>query len=235
MKVLKILLALAFLFLSLWTAFSFYKLLFFQVGTIGLGWTLSTIMNRLLVIVLFSIALTFLFKTFQRTVNLRYIWIFLIALLPGFGISFVVPIYEGDYGNYSDEMQLPSVAELTALSGGSFEFRNERILVAFFTSGCPHCKSISRKLGINQKRGQKIDIHVFIPGEISQMDKFIAENNGQKFKQHPVVNDDQFVALSGGFFPSVFLIDPNGKTVKHWRGDMINYTALDELYRLEKK
>lgn len=209
------------------------ELLEFSVVFLSAGWVFSTIYLRLLVIIFLAIALNILFSYSKRLRKIRFGVVFLIALLPGFGISFISPIYEDDYGITQNED--PPILDIDLLkneTGGEFKITGNYILVAFLSTNCGHCMALSRKLGINQKAGQTIPIHSFFPGEEEYSSDFLKSNNGQAFQSYNIT-DTAFISQAGSSFPSTYLIDKDGKTINHWRGDVINYSTLDYFLDLD--
>lgn len=232
--ILRILLVLVCFGLAFIIPFHFEKILIFSVSSIGLGWVLSTILIRVLVILLVSIAL-FKIKALagKKLQRIKSWMVVLIALVLGFGISFISPIYNVDYGSLSDDKKLENLdlleAEIDYVTGTNSKY----CLVAFFTTGCPHCKAASERLGVNIDAGQKTEVVAIFPGTQEDTDKFLKKHKGQKFNSRIINNDALFVGISGGAFPSMFLLDENGNTLNHWTGDELNYTALDYLKSLE--
>jgi hypothetical protein len=225
-----LLLTLAFLI----PVYYFNTLLAFFVGKVSLGWVLSTILVRLLVIILVLLALTSFKKSSARLSKIKQ-WIVVAVAFPvGFGISFISPIYTVDYGMFNDGVQLQNLSALEQEMNGEVLTGEGSSLVAFFTSGCPHCMAASYRLGLNIESGQKVPVHAIFPGTEEDTKEFIENNNGSAFNVHRIQNDSLFIAISGGTFPSLFLLDKNGKTTHHWVGDELNYSALDYLKSLEQ-
>ena len=155
------------------------------------------------------------------------------AILPGVGISFISPIYDSDYGLFDDNMELPYLNNVISESTNSeFQSPDSKFLLVFFTPGCPHCKAASTKLGTNLEAGQQIPVHAVFPEYSADTETFLQENNGLKFSSHHLA-DSTFVWNSGPSFPSIFLMNSDGSTEKHWSGDMINFSALDYLASIE--
>lgn len=212
----------------------YFSVLTINLVKIGTGWVAATILLRALCILLVLVALLILKNVFQKTRKISFLIVLLIALPTGFGISFISPIYQSDYGDFTDDVQLVKADELKAEIGNFLSSDNSSSLLCFFTTTCPHCKVASEKIGINQEAGQKIKVVTVFPGEVSDTEKFITEHRGQQFDVRYVSNDQLFVETSGGVFPSVFLLDANGNTLKHWTGDNLNYSGLDYLLNLEQ-
>lgn len=212
----------------------FNTLLAFFVGNLSLGWVVSTILIRLVVIILVILSLTSFKKSAARLSKIKQWIIVAIAFPVGFGISFISPIYTVDYGMFNDGVQLQNLSTLEQEMNGKLLTAEGSSLIAFFTSSCPHCMAASYRLGLNIQAGQKVPVHAIFPGTEEDTQEFIENNNGSAFNVHRIQNDSLFVAISGGTFPSLFLLDQNGKTTHHWVGDELNYSALDYLKSLEQ-
>lgn len=215
------------------TPLNFNLILETIVVKMGLGWVFTTILIRLIVIILVALSLRLLTRAFQKTSKIKT-WILVAIAFPvGFGISFISPIYITDYGMLTDDMKLENIEALEIEIGGKLILEDSYNLVAFFTTSCPHCKAASEKLGANIKGGQKIPVTAIFPGEEGDTHTFLEEHKGQNFTSYLINHDDLFLDLSGGTFPSMFLLDKDGKTIYHWTGDQLNYTGLDYLKSLE--
>ncbi len=230
----KIFLALILLTAAVLTPLNFNLLLETIVLYLGLGWVFSTILIRLIVIILVAISLRLLARVFQKTSKIKTWVLVAIAFPVGFGISFISPIYAVDYGQFNDGMKLENLDALQQELNSTLLNENGHTLIAFFTSTCPHCMAASRRLGQNIEAGQKVPVTAIFPGTEEDTQTFIENNNGSAFTVHRIQNDSLFIALSGGTFPSVFLLDQSGKTTHHWVGDELNYTAFDYLKSLEQ-
>jgi peroxiredoxin len=229
----KILFAVILLAAAILTPLNFNLILETIVLNLGLGWVFTTILIRLIVIILVSISLRLLTRAFQNTAKIKT-WILVAIAFPvGFGISFISPIYTVDYGQFNDGMQLENLDILQQELNATLLIEDGHSLVAFFTSSCPHCMVASRRLGQNIEAGQKITVNAIFPGTEEDTQTFIENNNASAFNVYRIQNDSLFIALSGGTFPSLFLLDQSGKTTHHWVGDELNYTALDYLKSLE--
>lgn len=229
----RLLICLILLTLSVVIPIYYNSILDWLILNVGLGWVFGSILIRIIVIVLVTIALFNLKKAFSNLSKVKS-WIIIAVSLPvGFGISFIQPIYNVDYGILGDEMQLENISALTAETGVTLANDSEHTLVAFFTSSCPHCMAASEKLGLNITAGQKVPVYSFFPSTKEDAENFLKHHNGEKFTYGLVTNDSLFLALSGATFPSIFLIDKNGKTLNHWVGDELNYSGLDLLLSLK--
>lgn len=205
----------------------------FMVLNLGSGWVFTTIYLRVFTIILFSIGLFIIFQNIEKTKKLKFIWVFLIGAGPGFGVSFIEPIYQEDYGIASDPWNIENIQTLEAAS--DYQFNNSYNLLVFGTTSCPHCKLTVRKLADNTKAGQTIRVSTFFSGSESRAISYLKENDASKFDHHMIPDDSTFFSFSGNAFPSVFLLDKDGSTKYHWTGDKINYTALDLFVELSEE
>ena len=227
----KLVLSLTFLALSILAAVFYDSVLQFFVGSLKSGWVFGSFYIRLIVIIFFTISLYLFFSLFQKTRKIKFVYVFLIALLPGFGVSFIKPIYTVDYGMFDDPIEL-DVDALSAATDGAFELNGQRTIITFFSTNCPHCMETSKRLGINQKAGQEVEVNAFFPGTPEATDKFIKANNGKDFNTYLIDNDSIFMVLGNYVFPSVYVVDAEGNTESHWSGEL-NYSAMDYIYELE--
>ena len=229
----RILVGIIFLVIAIFTPFYFEPILFFSVANIGIGWVITTILIRLIVIIFLFISLRQLFNLSPRLRKIKSWLVFVIALLPGFGISFIAPIYTTDYGIMNDELKLEDEVFFTEILPAAERPQNGYMLCAFFTTSCPHCMAAAERLGANIEAGQTIPVWTFFPGNKVDTDNFLAKHNGQKFNTKLFTSDSLFMACAGNAFPSIFLINAKNETEYHWTGDEMNYSALDYLKRLE--
>ena len=159
---------------------------------------------------------------------------FLIGMLPGFGLTFITPIYNTDYGDNSDDIQLADIESLREYNEGAYDITGERHLVAFFSTQCGHCQNTASKIGINQLSEQSIEVHAFFVEEPNEIITFLSHNYGQEFFGYQIKDQKTYMKYSGFEVPSIYLIDRDGSTMKHWSGDLINYSALDYLAEIER-
>jgi len=232
MKIKSLIFALVAIVVAILLSMYFRESLFFLVGTLKFGWLISNILLRLLVIIFFAVFLHHVLKLILKQRTLKFGWVFLIALLPGFGLSFITPIYNVDFGKFNDDFKLVNKTHIDQYLKQQPDPANYS-LYAFFTTTCPHCKEASERLGTNIESGQKIQVNILFPSTEEDAQKFLADHKGSKFNYGLIENDSVFIVTSGGAFPSVFLVDGQGTTVSHWTGDELNYTALDYLKSLE--
>lgn len=201
----------------------------------GIGWVLTTIIIRLIVVISFIFAFKYLFSIFELTKRIK-IWMTVITgTIIGFLIGFAIsPIYETDYGLANDGVKLKNIENLSTACGGTFSFEPTTSLIAFFTTNCPFCKSACQKLGHNSTVGQTLKVDLFFPGNRSDTDRFLENNSGTQFNSHLISDDSLFMEYAGYNFPSIFVINGKGETIYHWKGDEMNYSALDYLLELEQ-
>lgn len=221
--------------LALAIPFYFNDILTILVENTFFGWVMTTILIRLIVIVLFIVALKSFFSAFQKTKKLKTWIIVLIGLIPGFFISFAIaPIYNTDYGLFNDGVKLENLERIEVATGGTFVNESRPTLIAFVTTTCPFCKLACRKLGQNLQKGQTVKVDFIFPGTKEDADRFLEENNGTEFNGHLIQDDATFMGYAGYSFPSIFIVNAQGETDYHWIGDQMNYSALDYLLSLEQ-
>lgn len=215
--------------------FYFEEVLYFTVENLGLGWTMTTILIRLVVILLFAGALKSLFKIFEKTRPMKNWLIFVIALVPGFFISFAIsPIYDIDYGSWGDDLELPPVDRLAVATNNTYAHNGETQLVAFLDVGCDHCRIAAQKLDILHVQNPDLPIHLFFADEEEDVNYFLEKNEVEHLTFHYMLSQMSFITFAGYEFPSIFVIDGEGKTLYHWIGETMNYTAMDYLSDLEQ-
>lgn len=229
---LKIIIGLAFIGIALLIGIQYYYTLFLFVTSFGAGWVFSSIFIRVLAMIFTIIGLNLIFKTFERSAKMKFGWTALIGAVVGFGISFITPIYNSDYGDFSDTETL-NFEVLDSLAPNVISDTQQHKVISFFSTDCGHCKTTAFFLGINQEAGQNIPVYAFFNDYLENVESFLEENSGVNFKSHIIGDMNAFLHLSGAIFPSVFLLDENNQTVKHWSGDVVNYTALDHLINVE--
>jgi thiol-disulfide isomerase/thioredoxin len=204
-----------------------------MVTALGTGWVFTTIFLRIAVILAFWICLRYKFSIWSWSRKVKGWIVFLIALFGGFGISMISPIYQGDYGYVQNETPNLDIQRLSDATNGKFALTEGHQVVTFFEINCPHCRDLCNKIGMNISGGQKAPVTAFFMAvPQAQIDKFLSDNNGSKMNGFPL--DPPVFLDNGGYsFPSTFLIDKTGKVVNHWKGDSVNYSALDYLMDLE--
>lgn len=230
---LRILIITVLLGLAVLIPLNYYYLIGFSVVHLKAGWVFSTFFLRFLVIILFVLSLNLIFDFFKKTRKIKFGYVFLIGMIPGFGISFLSPIYNTDYGDLSDKLVIEDLSELQEMTDGAYHVENQRHIVGFFSVDCGHCKNVSAKIGINQMGTQELEVHAFFAASIEDIKQFQENNYGREFHSYQIADVKKFLDLSGFEMPSIFLIDRDGTTMKHWTGDVVNYTALDYLSQLE--
>ena len=193
----------------------------------GIGWVSATIVSRAIVCLSFARGLQLLGQAFA--IRLKGFIIFIIGFVLGFALSFLSPIYESDYGDFSTTEQLLDHEGLIELTGGKYSIKNQPYIVAFFTTSCSHCKAASKNIGYLSQLGKMPPVIAIFPGNEKDTRQFLAENNGQLFEHYLIKDEKYFIDNSGAAFPSIFLINEKGETMKHWFGELLNYTALDYL------
>ncbi|MFK8046128.1 MAG: peroxiredoxin family protein [Crocinitomicaceae bacterium] len=202
------------------------------IAKTGIGWVAATIVTRALVCFSFARGIQIILKSLTPKIN--SILVFIGGLVLGFAISFLSPIYQSDYGDFSTTDLTIDHKGLTEITNGKYQIKKQPHIIVFFTTNCPHCKEASERLGFLSQLGKLPPIVAIFPGNKENTQKFLAKHKGQTYEYYRLdENEDFFLDNSGAGFPSVFLINEKGETVKHWFGDLLNYSALDYLGSLK--
>jgi len=228
----RLILASIFIGISVLIPFKFYYLLFTLVIDLNSGWVFGTFFIRALVIIFFTIGLHLIFSHFKKTQKIKFIYTLLMSLLPGFGISFIQPIYNVDYGLYSTEYKL-DYEDFKMTTGELLDNEKNNHIIAFFTPDCGHCQTASYLIGINEMAGQEINTYAIFNSDMASIQKFLGDNQGDEFFAHNIGDMDKYLYYSEFEFPSIYLLDSEGTTLNHWTGDMFNYSALDYILDME--
>ncbi|NOQ73674.1 MAG: hypothetical protein GQ574_16830 [Crocinitomix sp.] len=227
--------ALSFLTSAVVLSFYFEDALYFSVLNLNLGWVLSSILIRFLVMLLVIFSLLLIFKSFNKTKSIL-LWITIpIGMVLGFFVSFAIsPIYDIDYGILNDQLKLETFADLSVDTDETYRHSEGYEVIAFLDVGCAHCKMALKKLNANVAAGQIIPIHLFFHNDSSDVLNFLDKSNSADLTHHHLKSEGLFIEHAGFEFPSIFLINPQGETIYHWVGDEMNYSALDYLLSLEQ-
>lgn len=216
---------LIYVFISFYLSINFIEAVKQLIYKTDLGWVISTVLVRIFICITFARGFQLTFHFFKPQFNA--ILLFVIGLLIGFGISFITPIYEFDYGDFKREGNLIEHDILSDITDGAYQIKKKPYIMAFFTPNCPHCKSASSMLGFANSIDNSPEIIALMPGSDIEIDSFLIKNNGLQFEIFKIKDSDFFFKNSGASFPSIFLIDSDGKTIGHWFGEEFNFTALD--------
>jgi len=213
-----------FIGLSIYLSFTFNNALSNLVSKSPMGWVSSSIILRLIISLSFARGLQLFVQNFVSII--KPIFIFLIGILLGFGVSFITPIYTTDYSEMNaTDLQL-DFDKLSLKTNNSILLNDKPIVIAFFSTNCPHCKTTSKLLGTSVNAGKSPKVYALFTGAKNDAENFIIENKGKNFKTILINDDAFFVKASGGAFPSIFLLNAKGKTLRHWSGEL-SYPALD--------
>jgi len=226
-KTIHILKGVIFLIISLYLAFTFTTSLTNFVGKVPIvGWVSGSVILRLVISLAFARGVQLIYKAV--TSSDKSILVFLIGTLVGFTIVFIAqPIYTTDYGNFGTTDLSIDIEELKNETYPELELNSNHALIVFFSTNCGSCKEMSTKIGQLQSIGRLPNVIALFPGNESDAIQFMTENNGNGFNHYMINNDEYFQQTADFSFPSIFLVDKTGKTIQHWDGSLMNYTAFD--------
>lgn len=234
-SLLSLLLIIAYLGLATFVSLNFVDVLKFLVLKLSLGWVIGTIAVRLIVMVLFVLAVHRILSLFPKEKRLKDYWAILIGIGPGFLLSFALfPIYNADYGMLSDNLKIEHFEELSADSYNSYEHLSEKKVIAFIDIGCGHCREACHKFSLIKQQNEELPFYLFFYNDTIYVEDFIETYANNEFKAYYLKSNEAFVKYAGYEFPSIFYVDENSESVYHWVGDKMNYTAMDYLIGLEQ-
>ena len=226
-----VIIGLVFIGITLYLSVYFEDTVKKAIARTDLSWVISTILLRIVISVAFARGAQLICTVFLP--KLKPLLTFVIAVPIGFAISFITPIYDSDYGDFSSEGITIDHGGLTNLTDGKYQVRQEPYLLVFFLKDCKHCKQVSKLLGFAQSIGNTPPIEVVFPGRDSSSREFIKMHSGSRFNYYTINDSEFFLENSGAWFPSIYLIDTSGQTIAHWN-EVFNYTALDYIESYSK-
>lgn len=201
----------------------YYDLFYVLVKQSLFSWLGTDWFLRLSIIFLFAFSFFNLLSLVLKKLN--KIVLFVIALIIGFGISFINPVYVDDYGiTQKTEFKLQDdfIAEHITNDG--------YVVAAFFTTTCPFCQAACYNFSINDKKGKQPKTIIFFPGTKEDSENFLKDADAN-FDYTLISDKKVFIDNSGHSFPSVYLLKDK-KVINHWVGAEINYSVLDYLASL---
>jgi len=213
-----------FIGLSFFLAFNFTNSLNNFVSRLPLGWVVSSIILRLFICIAFARGLMLILKVIKPTIN--SVLVLSVGLIIGFGVSFITPIYNTDYSEINANDLKLDFQQLQLKANNSIQLNNKPAVVAFFSTSCPHCSTTSKLLGVMANANKGPQVVALFPGNKEDTERFIKQNNAKNFKSILIADKVYYTETTQGSVPSIFLVDGQGNTVKHWSGEL-SYPSLD--------
>ena len=162
-------------------------------------------------------------------------WVLLVLVIAAIGFNFIRPIYIEDWKDYRPKDDAISNTDTKFVHEKAYHAEwdvDEPILIPFFTTTCPFCKSAAKRIAIN-KRLNKLPKTIFaFPGNKEDTEAFLGEV-GLSGSDYVLLEHDRFLDICGSRFPSIFLVD-QGKTY-HWIGSEFNNFAMHRIKRASLK
>ena len=154
-------------------------------------------------------------------------WHFISFIVLFIGLSFIRVPYISDFSDVAvqKEISLEHQKFLTKKFGDDLLWGQEKKLICFFSTSCPHCFNAARRIGTNLKNGNQISTYIVFPEDQEDIEYFKNET-GVSAIPHCETTVDEFIAIAGRRMPSIFMAQ--GNNFKHWVGANFNYLALDE-------
>lgn len=138
-------------------------------------------------------------------------YVFPLILVVSVGITFIRPIY-------IDDWKAPRLIEVEPVSRAldslyvehyGSDRNNEAFLTAFFTTNCPYCKSVAKKMGIAARRGELDNGVMIFKTDPEKVETFMQENNCNEV-DYLIVDSEVFLFLTRGRFPALFYQNHEG-------------------------
>ena len=215
--------AIAFIILGLLVSINRDKIFNYLILNFSFSWVSGDIFTRIASMFFISLGLYLIFGILTKRWKLFFS---LLAIGVGFGVSFALsPIYVDDYGIIQSENKKLDF-ELINKHFPSLTEDNESIVLCFFTSTCPFCKSNAQSFQINKKYRKQPKTVILFPSTKEDAKDFLTQTETNF--EYALISDEEFIENAGLRFPSVFLIK-NGNVENHWIGSEINYSVLDYL------
>lgn len=138
-------------------------------------------------------------------------YVFPVVLVASLGITFIRPIYIDDWKQpklIEVEDVVQALDSLHVSHYGS-DRNDEPFLTAFFTTGCPHCKTVAKKLGIAARRDELPKTVVYFKADLEKVERFMEENKATEVA-FEIIEPETFMFLSQGRFPTLFYQNKTG-------------------------
>lgn len=183
---------------------------------IGFSWTWS----KLFIYIALPVAGLLVWLFLRKRISQRWVsgvLLGLLIVLP-FGLYFILyPIYEGDFSNHSEKVNVP--AELEAKQAAK--------LVVITIPGCPFCMASIRRMKDFKQRNPSARIEYRVCSSHPEDLKAYQVAAGGAFPIVLAKDMHQLADVSGYAFPSFVLVD--GSSAVKWSNDHFGVAALDEV------
>ncbi len=101
-------------------------------------------------------------------------------------------------------------------------------LLAFFSTGCSHCKVAAQKLGIVSRKYKIPPVKVFFIGSHREVAGFFKESNASF--DYVLFNNQAIHKITNGTFPTVFYVQ-DGQVIRQWTGGDLSYNEMGILHK----
>jgi thiol-disulfide isomerase/thioredoxin len=183
------------------------------IQIIPLSWKLIAVLARLLIGLLFVLAAYLIFNRFKNE------WLNLITYAM-VSLPFIInPVYFQDLKlPVSKLSNQPLIFDLNATS-------NEKVLVAYLSYNCSHCKEAAKKLDAAVKANKN-----FTKVKVISYNFKLKEYFNQNHINLPLdtILPQQFMEITQGSFPKYQLIQ-NNIVIEDWATEDFNYAVYDNL------
>ena len=194
------------------------------VSSTTMGWTISSLLPKGLVIVFSILGSIVLFSNVKsNTIKIA------VTVLPFicFGIAFYSsPIYEGDYSKKGTENVIVSDDNwvMTAIEKDKSA---DDGLVCVLSASCGHCVTAAKRVKVMHKRQPKLAISIVLFGNDStEISDFKALINEPDFIYHETFDFKNVVDINLGGFPC-FIYLKDHKIIQRWHDEQMGYPTFD--------
>ncbi|MFA6924895.1 MAG: MauE/DoxX family redox-associated membrane protein [Bacteroidales bacterium] len=119
-------------------------------------------------------------------------------------VNFSSSIVNNDEIGYKLELEL--IYKNTKVEKPKDDLAKGKIIVAFLSLTCPHCKIAAYKLHIIKKKNPKIPIYFILNGDKKDYKDFWAETHAEEIP-HSLFLGNDFLKLSGVHIPAIFWLN----------------------------
>lgn len=158
--------------------------------------------------------------------DLKFGWAKYLLCIICLSLPFILnPVFPEDFSDQSIPIE-PKVS-LAQLELNSDLTKEERILIAFFSTSCPHCIKAAKKISIAQKKSDTFPaVQVYFLGSEEGVAYFFEESNTNF--NYSIHNPEDIIPLSGPSLPA-FILFENGLGTMRYSGRTLNFFALNQL------
>lgn len=189
----------------------------------GFSWTLSKVIPFVLSIMIGLFFSIIFFRRIELLKKFKFIFSFLIFLLPVSLYFAYAPIYSGDFSNDFYRPQLKN------------EFPSAKKLSIYVLPTCPYCIQATSTLVAMMQKNEHINLQInVLCSNAKEADKYLNLMKGFGLVKVRIdhssylVRHKDLLKLTEGQFPT-YILSENKMVVKAWHNDTFGVSAMDEI------